>query len=137
MYRGLPRAWLLRPADSVFPVPLQARPGPGQIFRRLRFREFRQDAGDVAQGCGVRRRDGRWSPRRAAMPSKPTERRKGAAFQASLVNRGHKTMEFEHGSSTYRLDENWPKYPPDMQFEMGSGVTVDDDGIVYLFTRDV
>jgi DNA-binding beta-propeller fold protein YncE len=46
-------------------------------------------------------------------------------------------MGIEQGASSYRLDENWPKYPPDMQFEMGSGVTVDDDGIVYLFTRDI
>ena len=39
--------------------------------------------------------------------------------------------------SGYRLDEAWPHYPPDMQFEMGSGVAVDADGIVYLFTRDI
>ena len=32
---------------------------------------------------------------------------------------------------------NWPHYPADMQFEMGSGVAVDKDGIVYLFTRDI
>jgi hypothetical protein len=46
-------------------------------------------------------------------------------------------MRIEQSASNYRLDENWPKYPPDMQFEMGSGVTVDDDGIIYLFTRDI
>lgn len=39
--------------------------------------------------------------------------------------------------SGYILDAAWPHYPLDMQFEMGSGVAVDDDGIVYLFTRDV
>lgn len=39
--------------------------------------------------------------------------------------------------SGYQLDESWPNYPADMQFEMGSGVAVDADGIVYLFTRDV
>lgn len=39
--------------------------------------------------------------------------------------------------SPYRLVEDWPHYPPDMQFEMGSGVTVDDEGIIYLFTRDI
>jgi peptidylamidoglycolate lyase len=37
----------------------------------------------------------------------------------------------------YRSLEDWPKYPPDMDFEMGSGVAVDDDDIVYLFTRDI
>ena len=37
----------------------------------------------------------------------------------------------------YHLVEDWPHYPPDMQFEMGSGVAVDDDGVIYLFTRDV
>jgi len=37
----------------------------------------------------------------------------------------------------YRLVEHWPVYPPDMQFEMGSGVAVDAAGIVYLFTRDI
>lgn len=37
----------------------------------------------------------------------------------------------------YRLVEDWPHYPADMHFEMGSGVAVDSDGIVYLFTRDV
>jgi outer membrane protein assembly factor BamB len=46
-------------------------------------------------------------------------------------------MEVEQRASSYRLDENWPKYPPDMQFEMGSGVTVDDEGIIYVFTRDI
>ena len=33
--------------------------------------------------------------------------------------------------------EDWPRYPPDMYFEMGSGVAVDNDGIIYLFTRDI
>lgn len=37
----------------------------------------------------------------------------------------------------YRLVESWPSYPPGMQFEMGSGVAVDRNGIVYLFTRDI
>ena len=40
-------------------------------------------------------------------------------------------------SSEYALDESWPKYPGNMQFEMGSGVAVDSKGIVYLFTRDI
>lgn len=39
--------------------------------------------------------------------------------------------------SGYQLDESWPRYPADMQFEMGSGVAVDANGIVYLFTRDI
>jgi len=39
--------------------------------------------------------------------------------------------------SGYRLVEGWPNYPPDMQFEMGSGVAVDADGVIYLFTRDI
>lgn len=37
----------------------------------------------------------------------------------------------------YKLVDSWPNYPSDMQFEMGSGVAVDKDGIVYLFTRDL
>lgn len=37
----------------------------------------------------------------------------------------------------YRRVEHWPIYPPDMQFEMGSGVAVDAKGVVYLFTRDI
>jgi hypothetical protein len=37
----------------------------------------------------------------------------------------------------YRLVEDWPHYPPGMQFEMGSGVAVDAQGVIYLFTRDV
>ena len=32
-------------------------------------------------------------------------------------------------SGKYRLAEDWPRYPEDMDFEMGSGVTVDDRGI--------
>lgn len=39
--------------------------------------------------------------------------------------------------SGYRLAEKWPRYPPGMQFEMGSGIAVDDEGIIYLFTRDI
>ena len=38
--------------------------------------------------------------------------------------------------ASYVLDENWPMYPEDMVFQMGSGVVVDDDGVVYLYTRD-
>lgn len=37
----------------------------------------------------------------------------------------------------FRRVEDWPRYPPEMHFEMGSGVAVDGDGIIYLFTRDI
>lgn len=37
----------------------------------------------------------------------------------------------------YALVPNWPQYPPDMAFEMGSGVAVDAAGVIYLFTRDI
>lgn len=39
--------------------------------------------------------------------------------------------------SGYRLVSDWPHYPPDMRFEMGSGVAVDEAGVIYLFTRDI
>lgn len=39
--------------------------------------------------------------------------------------------------SGYRLVEDWPAYPADMAFEMGSGVAVDSAGVIYLFTRDI
>ncbi|MCZ0943371.1 MAG: hypothetical protein OXJ53_09960 [Gammaproteobacteria bacterium] len=39
--------------------------------------------------------------------------------------------------SGYVLAEDWPRYPPEMHFEMGSGVAVDEHGIIYLFTRDL
>jgi hypothetical protein len=40
-------------------------------------------------------------------------------------------------NTEYRHVDHWPKYPADMKFEMGSGVAVDDDDIIYLFTRDI
>lgn len=43
----------------------------------------------------------------------------------------------QDGRSGYALDENWPQYPADMKFEMGSGVAVDGTGTVYAFTRDI
>lgn len=43
----------------------------------------------------------------------------------------------DHPRDGYRLVADWPKYPPGMQFEMGSGVAVDSAGIIYLFTRDI
>ena len=39
--------------------------------------------------------------------------------------------------SGYELDAAWPAYPEGMAFEMGSGVAVDAEGVVYLFTRDI
>lgn len=36
----------------------------------------------------------------------------------------------------YRLDENWPHYPVNMQFQMGSGVAVDKDDII-IYLRDM
>ena len=39
--------------------------------------------------------------------------------------------------SGYKRVADWPHYPPDMHFEMGSGVAVDADGVIYLFTRDI
>ena len=53
-----------------------------------------------------------------------------------LLGPGAPDAVYAQGSS-YRLVEGWPQYPSDMDFEMGSGVAVDDDGVVYLFTRDV
>jgi hypothetical protein len=37
----------------------------------------------------------------------------------------------------YRLVENWPQYPRDMQFEMGTGIAVDGKGVVYAISRDI
>jgi hypothetical protein len=37
----------------------------------------------------------------------------------------------------YALAEQWPNYPKDMDFEIGSGIAIDDQDIVYLFTRDI
>lgn len=37
----------------------------------------------------------------------------------------------------YTLDRDWPRYPGDMRFEMGTGVAVDADGIIYTISRDV
>ena len=37
----------------------------------------------------------------------------------------------------YALDEDWPRYPADMVFEMGTGVAVGADGVVYTISRDV
>ncbi len=37
----------------------------------------------------------------------------------------------------HRRVEGWPKYPSNLQFEMGSGIAVGDDGIIYCLTRDI
>jgi len=37
----------------------------------------------------------------------------------------------------FQLAANWPRYPTDMNFEMGSGVAVDSNDTIYVFTRDV
>ncbi|MDE2906640.1 MAG: hypothetical protein OXQ28_11220, partial [Acidobacteriota bacterium] len=37
----------------------------------------------------------------------------------------------------YTLDRDWPRYPGDMRFEMGTGVAVDADGIIYTISRDI
>ncbi len=44
--------------------------------------------------------------------------------------------ESEDPRDGYKLAD-WPKYPADMQFEMGSGVAIDKNDIIYLFTRDI
>ena len=37
----------------------------------------------------------------------------------------------------YTLDRDWPSYPSDMRFEMGTGIAVDADGIIYTISRDI
>jgi peptidylamidoglycolate lyase len=49
----------------------------------------------------------------------------------------HNETDSDDPRSGYRLAKGWPHYPPDMHFEMGSGVAVDEEGIIYLFTRDI
>ena len=39
--------------------------------------------------------------------------------------------------SGYTLVSSWPKYPAGMHFEMGSGIAVDEAGVIYAFTRDI
>ena len=39
-------------------------------------------------------------------------------------------------SEPYRLDQSWPQYPPGSEFEMGTGIAVDAQGIVYAISRD-
>ena len=37
----------------------------------------------------------------------------------------------------YTRDENWPQYPGDMKFEMGTGIAVGAGGVIYTIARDV
>ena len=37
----------------------------------------------------------------------------------------------------YTLDEGWPRYPGDMVFEMGTGIAVGADGVIYTISRDI
>ena len=39
--------------------------------------------------------------------------------------------------NAYTLDEGWPRYPGDMVFEMGTGIAVDGDGVIYTISRDI
>ena len=41
------------------------------------------------------------------------------------------------GTGTYALVEDWPRYPPDMVFEMGTGVAVGPGDVIYTISRDV
>src|SRR5262245_49352223 len=50
---------------------------------------------------------------------------------------GSRTIMTAAGDGPYRLVANWPQYPADMNFEMGSGIAVDSKGIVYTYTRDI
>ena len=43
--------------------------------------------------------------------------------------------ESEDQRGGYQLAK-WPTYPAGMRFEMGSGVAVDNAGIIYRFTRE-
>ena len=38
---------------------------------------------------------------------------------------------------TYQLVDDWPHYPIDMKFEMGTGIAVGADGVIYTIARDV
>lgn len=37
----------------------------------------------------------------------------------------------------YTRDANWPQYPSDMTFEMGTGNAVSADGVIYTVSRDI
>ncbi len=42
-----------------------------------------------------------------------------------------------HAQQGYTRDPNWPRYPSDMTFEMGTGIAVGADGVVFTISRDV
>ena len=46
-------------------------------------------------------------------------------------------IEANNPRNGYARAQLWPKYPSNMQFEMGSGVAVDNNDVIYLFTRDI
>ena len=37
----------------------------------------------------------------------------------------------------YTRDDRWPQYPGDMTFEMGTGIAVGGDGVIYTISRDI
>ena len=39
--------------------------------------------------------------------------------------------------ASYRLIDDWPHYPSDMVFEMGTGIAADAEGTIYTISRDV
>jgi len=47
------------------------------------------------------------------------------------------TAEALQAVENYRLVDDWPRYPSDMTFEMGTGIAVDADGVIYTISRDV
>ena len=56
---------------------------------------------------------------------------------AILVALGLGATALTHGQERYSLDPSWPDYPTDMTFEMGTGIAVDADGVIYTISRDV
>ena len=42
----------------------------------------------------------------------------------------------QEASRPYHLDQTWPQYPADSSFEMGTGIAVDQRGVVYAISRD-
>ena len=43
----------------------------------------------------------------------------------------------QDGGQAYRVVDDWPQYPADAAFEMGTGIAVDAAGTVYAISRDV
>ncbi len=59
-----------------------------------------------------------------------------AVVSAGGVGVGVPAAQAQGAPDAYRLDESWPTYPPDSQFEMGTGIAVDREGVVYAISRD-